>query len=130
MSLSYTLVVTQSSYGMQGGTTALHFAKAVLEKGHTLNSVFFYMDGTLHANMLQYPASDELNLFQQWSLLAEQYACPLLVCVSAAERRGVVGSVQATANHWPHFNLDRPFEVAGLAELSMAMLSSDRVVQL
>ncbi|MFM2485516.1 sulfurtransferase complex subunit TusD [Celerinatantimonas yamalensis] len=130
MTLRYTLLVTQPAYGRQGGTTALRFANSVYEAGHQLETVFFYLDGVSHANYLLSPASDEINLYARWCALAQRSGCSLLVCVSAAERRGVIGKAHASLNGWPHYNLQSPFIIAGLAELSIAMLQSDRVVQL
>lgn len=130
MTLSYTLIVTGPAYGTQGSATAVRFAKALVASGHELKAVFFYQDGTTQANSLLYPASDEPNRYQQWSEFAQQHAVPLLVCVAAGERRGVIGDAQSKANGWQTHNLVAPFVVAGLAEMTMSMLQSDRVVQL
>ncbi|CAG8999116.1 MAG: Sulfurtransferase TusD [Candidatus Celerinatantimonas neptuna] len=130
MFLSYTLLVTQPPYGREGGSTAFRFAREVVDAGHRLDTVFFYQDGVQHANMLLYPATDEVNLYHQWCDLASDSQCRLLVCVSAAERRGVIGENQAKTNGWTHFNIESPFVIAGLSELAIAMQQSDRFLQL
>lgn len=128
--LHYTLIVTQAAYGQQGGATALRFAQALCHSGHHLDTVFFYLDGTMHANHLLSPASDEENIHTQWIELSKHRPMQLLVCVSAAERRGIIAQQTALQRHQTHFNIEPPFEIAGLAEMTMAMLKSDRVVQL
>lgn len=128
--LRYTLLVTQGVYGRQGGATALRFAKAVVDSGHRLQMVFFYQDGVSHANHLVSPASDEESLYQGWCQLSQSSACSLAVCVAAAERRGVVDETVAQQHQLANFNMQAPFRMAGLAELTAAMLDSDRVVQL
>lgn len=130
MPLSYTLLVTQPPYGREGGSTAFRFAREIIKAGHQLETVFFYQDGVQHANMLLYPATDEVNLYQKWCELADNSQCFLQVCVSAAERRGVIGEIQAKTNGWFHFNIEPPFVVAGLAELTIAIQQSDRFLKL
>ncbi|MFM2475984.1 sulfurtransferase complex subunit TusD [Celerinatantimonas sp. MCCC 1A17872] len=127
MSLTYTLLVTSAAYGQQGSASALRFAKAVSEQGHILKSVFFYLDGTSNANSFLSPASDENDIYKLWCELCEQTKCQLLVCVSAGARRGYIDSSQA--KH-AMFNIHEPFQVAGLAEMTIAMQQADRVMQL
>ncbi|CAG9298269.1 tRNA 2-thiouridine synthesizing protein D [Celerinatantimonas diazotrophica] len=127
MPLTYTLLVTSAAYGRQGGTTALRFARALVEQGHILKSVFFYLEGTSNANCFLSPASDEHHLYQSWCELCQQTQCQLLVCVGAAARRGYIDHCQAKNSM---FNLREPFQVSGLAEMTIAMQQADRVMQL
>ncbi|MBO0180902.1 DsrE family protein, partial [Vibrio parahaemolyticus] len=50
--LTYTLVVNGPVYGSQSARSAYQFAKAVIEQGHQLVSVFFYQDGVTNGTAL------------------------------------------------------------------------------
>ncbi|EKO3502061.1 sulfurtransferase complex subunit TusD [Vibrio fluvialis] len=129
MSLTYTLLVNGSVYGTQSARNAYLFAKAVIEKGHTLKSVFFYQDGVQNGSTLTAPANDEFDLVKAWQQLAEQHQVRLETCVAAALRRGVVSQSEAEQHQLPGANLAAPFEQTGLGSLAEALLSQDRVVQ-
>ncbi|EKO3374785.1 sulfurtransferase complex subunit TusD [Vibrio fluvialis] len=129
MSLTYTLLVNGSVYGTQSARNAYLFAKAVIEKGHTLKSVFFYQDGVQNGSALTAPANDEFDLVKAWQQLAEQHQVRLETCVAAALRRGVVSQSEAEQHQLPGANLAAPFEQTGLGSLAEALLSQDRVVQ-
>ncbi|EOC1797507.1 sulfurtransferase complex subunit TusD [Vibrio fluvialis] len=129
MSLTYTLLVNGSVYGTQSARNAYLFAKAVIEKGHTLKSVFFYQDGVQNGSALTAPANDEFDLVKAWQQLAEQHQVRLETCVAAALRRGVVSQSEAEQHQLPGANLAAPFEQTGLGSMAEALLSQDRVVQ-
>lgn len=129
MSLTYTLLVNGSVYGTQSARNAYLFAKAVIEKGHTLKSVFFYQDGVQNGSALTAPANDEFDLVKAWQQLAEQHQVRMETCVAAALRRGVVSQSEAEQHQLPGANLAAPFEQTGLGSLAEALLSQDRVVQ-
>lgn len=129
MNLTYTLLVNGSVYGTQSARNAYLFAKAVIEKGHTLKSVFFYQDGVQNGSALTAPANDEFDLVKAWQQLADLHQVRLETCVAAALRRGVVSQSEAEQHQLPGANLAAPFEQTGLGSLAEALLSQDRVVQ-
>lgn len=129
MSLTYTLLVNGSVYGTQSARNAYLFAKAVIEKGHTLKSVFFYQDGVQNGSALTAPANDEFDLVKAWQQLADLHQVRLETCVAAALRRGVVSQSEAEQHQLPGANLATSFEQTGLGSLAEALLSQDRVVQ-
>lgn len=43
--MRFAIVVTGPAYGTQQASSALQFAQALIEEGHTLSSVFFYREG-------------------------------------------------------------------------------------
>lgn len=129
MALRYTLLVTGPAYGTQQATSAYQFACALLEKGHQLESVFFYREGVLNANQLTSPASDEFDLVHAWQKLASQHNVTLNICVAAALRRGIVDQQEAQQQGLAAFNLQAGFSLRGLGALAEAMLESDRVIQ-
>nr|WP_237725377.1 sulfurtransferase complex subunit TusD [Vibrio fluvialis] len=122
-------MVNGSVYGTQSARNAYLFAKAVIEKGHTLKSVFFYQDGVQNGSALTAPANDEFDLVKAWQQLAELHQVRLETCVAAALRRGVVSQSEAEQHQLPGANLAAPFEQTGLGSLAEALLSQDRVVQ-
>ncbi|MDF2177607.1 sulfurtransferase complex subunit TusD [Aliiglaciecola sp. CAU 1673] len=123
---NFTLVVTSPPFDNQGSESALSFADALLAKGHMLNGVFFYQAGVHHANGWQTPPNDEMNPFKRWSALASQYRFPLHVCITAANRRGLLEEDnEVVEGH----NLLSPFLASGLGQLVELCEDCDRVVQ-
>ncbi|CAM2994110.1 sulfurtransferase complex subunit TusD [Vibrio mytili] len=127
--LTYTLVVNGPVYGSQSARSAYQFAQAVIEKGHTLVSVFFYQDGVTNGTALSVPANDEFDLSSAWQVLAKEHHVRLETCVAAALRRGIISEGEATQHGLTQNNLAVGFEQAGLGSLAEAMLTQDRVVQ-
>ncbi|WP_432454740.1 MULTISPECIES: sulfurtransferase complex subunit TusD [unclassified Agarivorans] len=128
--LNYALVVTSPLYGRQGSATALNLANAIVQQGHALNTVFFYLEGVSNAIVSALPASDEVDFHQAWLDLKVRANCELLVCSAAAYRRGVVTQQDAQNHGLESWSMSEHFSMSGLAEMSMAMLAADRVVQL
>ncbi len=129
MSLSFALLVTGPAYGSQQATSAWQFANALVEKGHRLESVFFYREGVHNANRLVSPASDEFDLVRAWRELSQRHGVALNVCVAAALRRGVMDAQEAQRQNQTVDNLQPGFTLSGLGELAQAMLTVDRVIQ-
>ncbi|RLV58669.1 sulfurtransferase complex subunit TusD [Parashewanella curva] len=124
----FIIQVTCSAYGDSASYRALAAAKAVIDSGHELTKIFFYRDGVSHANALLCPASDEFNIYLRWKQLAAQYDIPLICCVSAALRRGVVAEQEANEEGLIGFNAMLPFTMAGLGELITGIKTADRVI--
>lgn len=127
--MKFSIVVNTAPYGAQGASSAYQFCLAAVKAGHEIVGVFFYQDGVLNANCLVSPATDEINLPDLWSALADENQFPLEVCVSAALRRGVVDETEAKQLHLPHFNVKPPFVLSGLGQLAELSAGCDRLVQ-
>ncbi len=127
--LTYSLVVNSGVYGRQSARNAYQFACSLIEKGHTLVSVFFYQDGVYNGTQLTVPANDEFDLTRAWQELAQKNGVRLETCVAASLRRGIVSKEEANQHQLPQHNFAHNFEQAGLGSLAEAMLSQDRVVQ-
>jgi len=127
--LTYTLVVNGPVYGSQSARSAYQFANALIAKGHSLVSVFFYQDGVTNGSGLTVPANDEFDLVKAWQTLATEHDVRLETCVAAALRRGVVSQDEASQHGLAQSNLAEGFHQAGLGSLAEAMLVQDRVVQ-
>lgn len=120
--LSYTIIVMGPAYGTQASVCAYQFCQSLLNtQHHTIESVFFYSDGVYNANSFTDPANDEFDIVSAWQTLAKQYQIRLAVCISAAQRRGVV--------YHENNNLASGFELVGLGGLSESLSHSDRSIQ-
>lgn len=114
--MNYVLAIRQP-VSSQGAYLAYQTAEAILAKGHQINQVFFFQDGVLNANKWISPASDEFHLLEHWKKLAKTHRLSLHLCISAAQRRGIVEQSVA-----------EPFILAGLGEFSQAVLTADRLL--
>lgn len=115
--MRYVLAIKGEVYGSQAAYLAYQFAEQLLASGHEISQIFFFQAGVTNANRLIDPASDEVNLVGKWKSLAENHRLSLHLCISAAQRRGVVAE-----------NLAEPFILAGLGEFSQAVLKADRLL--
>jgi len=127
--VKFSILVTGNPASSQSASSAYQFCSAVLSAGHTINGVFFYLDGVFNANRLISPATDEVNLPSLWALLAEKHEFPLEVCVSASLRRGVINQQEAEQLGLLHHNVNSPFVLSGLGQLAELSASCDRLVQ-
>lgn len=126
--MKFNLIVSGSSSNTQAAYSAIEFAKEVIAAGHTLSQVFFYQEGVGLGNELVVPLADEFNAIDDWVMLAQKNTVKLVVCVSAAERRGVIGESQKIEFEKNSANLHPEFEVAGLGVMLEASLLADRTV--
>ncbi|TDF41688.1 sulfurtransferase complex subunit TusD [Alteromonadaceae bacterium M269] len=126
---SFTLLITSPAFDSQSSHTAYEFCSAALKLGHKIDSIFFYHQGVTNSNNFSVHHSDEVNLHQLWKSLATEYELRLNVCVSAANRRGIITEQDAEEIDTTYYNLDKPFESVGLGELMTSMNASDRLVQ-
>lgn len=124
----FSIVVQASPVQCQGAETALRFARAVLQAGHSIHRVFFYRDGVYNGTGLACGPQDEANIPSQWQVLAQEHQLDLVVCIAAAIRRGVLNEAEAKRYRRAQWNLADGFELSGLGQLVEAGLVSDRVV--
>jgi len=126
--MKFNLLVSGALYSSQSAYSALCFSQAAVVDGHQISQVFFYQDGIGHANRLSMPLDDEFNALERWIKFADQNSVPLVVCISAGERRGIMSDAQAAEYQLGLGNLHSSFSVAGLGALHDASLNSDRTV--
>lgn len=127
MSLNYVLVINSDSTS-QGAFSAYEFACELIKQQHTISQVFFYQ-GIGVTNGLVSPASDEIHITHLWQTLSKAHDIPLISCISASLRRGVVDEVVAKEQHLLTHNLADGFELGGLGEFVTASGQCDRLVQ-
>lgn len=123
--MDYVLAIKSPVYGAQGAFLAYQVAKELLKTNHTIRQIFFFQEGISNANVFINPANDEINLMEQWQILAKSHNLSLHLCIAAAQRRGVIDK---TSSHLNITNLAEHFTLAGLGEFSQAVLQADRLL--
>ena len=122
------VVLNEGPYQHQAADTAYHFTRAALAKGHEIYRVFFYHDGVNNGTRLTTPPQGERDIVKRWSDLAESHDLDLVVCVAAAQRRGIVDEAEQKRNRKDTNNLAPGFRISGLGQLVEAGIESDRLV--
>ncbi|MCG6969912.1 MAG: sulfurtransferase complex subunit TusD [Gammaproteobacteria bacterium] len=120
--------INEGPYTHAASDTAYQFTKAALEKGHEIFRVFFYHDGVNNGTRFTTPPQDDRNLVNLWSELAEKHNLDMVVCVAAAQRRGIVDPDEAKRNGKDGNNIAPGFRISGLGQLIEAGIQSDRLV--
>ncbi|MCW8918870.1 MAG: sulfurtransferase complex subunit TusD [Gammaproteobacteria bacterium] len=126
--MKFTIQINEGPYQHQASDTAYQFTKAALEKGHEIFRVFFYHDGVNNATRLTSPPQDDRNVVNRWSALAEKHNLDLVVCVAAAQRRGIADADEAKRNGKDADNLAPGFRISGLGQLIEGGIQADRLV--
>jgi len=127
--MKFAIQVNSSPYSGNGGLTAYHFILAALKTNHQIVRVFFYKEGIYHAFKYASPPDDELQLTQKWNELAEQSNIDLVVCISAAQRRGLLCVDEAKRQGKQDNDVAAGFRIGGLGQLLEATLTADRFIE-
>lgn len=122
------ILVNEGPYTHEASDTAYQFVKAALAKGHEVFRVFFYHDGVNNASRLTVPPQDDRNIVKRWSELAQQHGLDLVVCIAAAQRRGLMDASEAKRNGKDADNIAPGFRISGLGQLIEAGIEADRLV--
>jgi tRNA 2-thiouridine synthesizing protein D len=126
--VKFGIQVNEGPYNHQASDTAYQFTKAALEKGHEIFRVFFYHDGVYNGTRLGVPPQDDRNITKLWTELAAQHDLDLVVCVAAAQRRGVLDADEAKRHGKDADNIAPGFRISGLGQLIEAGIQADRLV--
>ena len=126
--MNLNVLVTGGLYDSQSGYSAQQFCIAALAAGHSIDQVFFYQNAVVQATRLAEPLADEFDATEGWVKLSEESGIPLIVCVSSAERRGIVAQDQRDELGKSASSLHPHFDIAGLGALHDAGFNSDRTV--
>ncbi len=128
ITMKFSIAVMGAPYSSQAPLSALRFANAVINSGHTLYRVFFYSDGVYNGNALIIPPQDEININESWCTFSREHDTELVVCIASALRRGMLNQAESDRFEKTVFNLSPEFTVSGLGQLIDAGLESDRLV--
>lgn len=126
--MKFAIQINASPYSAQAGETAYQFILAALAMGHEIYRVFFYYDGIYHALATATPPDDERQFTKRWCDLAAQQGLDLVVCISAAQRRGLLCAEENTRQGWQDDLLAAGFQISGLGQLIEATLKADRFI--
>lgn len=129
MTARFTLLVTASPYSRQAHSSALAFARAVIEGGHKIECIFFHGDAAYVASELNSPPTDETNITFEWQLFAQKHHIALSVCIGASLRRGICDKETARQEQLSSTNLANEFTLSGLGTLAQATADSDRLIK-
>jgi tRNA 2-thiouridine synthesizing protein D len=126
--VKFGILINEGPYTHQASDTAYNFTKAALEKGHEIFRVFFYNDGVNNGTRLGVPPQDDRNITNLWTELGEKYDLDLVVCVAAAQRRGILDADEAKRHGKNADNIAAGFRISGLGQVIEAGIQSDRLV--
>ncbi len=126
--MKFGIQINEGPYTHEASTTAYNFVVAALEAGHEVFRVFFYHDGVNNGTRYTTPPQDDRNIVASWSELAEKHKLDLVVCVAAAQRRGIVDEGEAKRNKKDGDNIADGFRISGLGQLVEAGIECDRLV--
>jgi len=126
--MKFTVQINEGPYTHEAADTAYQFTKAALEKGHEIYRVFFYHDGVNNATRFTTPPQDDRNIVNRWSELSEKHNLDLVVCVAAAQRRGIVDEDEQQRQGKDGNNIAPGFRISGLGQLVEGCIQSDRLM--
>lgn len=124
--MKFAIQINAAPYMSQGADTAYRFIKTAIDKKHTVTRVFFYGDGIYNALRYAMPPADERQVVRRWSDLAQDHGVDLVVCTSAAQRRGLLSREEAARCGKSDSDLAEGFRIGGLGQLAEAMIEADR----
>jgi len=127
--MKYAIQVNASPNDSNMGYSAYQFIKAALKNNHEIFRVFFYHDGIYHAFKYATPPEDELQMTKKWTELAKLQGVDLVVCISAAQRRGLLSDDEAKRQGKVDQDLAEGFRISGLGQLLEATLLADRFIE-
>ena len=139
-SMPLLLITTDPSHPL--AYLALRYARAYLQSAASVDNaarstnhenpvlnIFFYADAAHTANRLRWQSVDQINVTQEWQVLAKQYNLALPVCVSTALSRGISDADNSARHQLETENLAKGFKLVGLSELAMMMQGDCRLLQ-
>jgi len=127
--MKYAIQVNASPNNSTTGYSAYQFIKTALQMNHEVFRVFFYQEGIYHAFKYATPPEDELQMKKKWTELANEYRVDLVVCISAAQRRGLLCDDEAKRQGKLDQDLAEGFRISGLGQLLEAALLADRFIE-
>lgn len=126
--MKFAVQINCGPFQSRGVDTAYHFIVSALNRGHQIFRVFFYHDGIINAFRYGFFPVREQYVVKRWSELARSHRIDLVVCVSAAQRRGLLTADEAKRVGKIGDDLAEGFRISGLGQLIEAIIESDRFV--
>lgn len=126
--MKFSILVNAGPYTHQASDSAYNFTKSALENGHEIYRVFFYNDGVNNGTRYAIPPQDDRNVGKRWSDLAAEHKLDLVICIAAAQRRGLLDENEAKRHGKDGDNIAPGFRISGLGQLVEAGIQADRLV--
>jgi len=126
--MKFTIMINEGPYQHQSSDTALQFARSVLAQGHEIFRVFFYHDGVNNGTRLSVPPADDRLLQKEWSEFSKENNLDLVLCIAAAQRRGIMDESEAERQGLDANNIIEGFRISGLGQLIEGGIEADRTV--
>ena len=126
--MKFSILINEGPYTHQASDSAYHFTEAALRAGHEIVRVFFYHDGVYNGTRLSVPPQDDRNVSERWSALGQEHSLELILCVAAAQRRGMLDEDEAKRAGKDANNIAPGFEISGLGQLIDAGIQADRLI--
>jgi tRNA 2-thiouridine synthesizing protein D len=120
--MKYAIQVNSGPGQSPSAQCAYQFIKAALAEGHEIVRMFFYHDGVYHGFG---PARSPDDGVPDWSALAERHGIDLMLCASAAIRRGLLPPEETG---WAQAKLAAGFRLGGLGQWLEACIKADRTL--
>jgi tRNA 2-thiouridine synthesizing protein D len=127
--MKYAIQINASPNDSNVAYSAYQFIQAALKKEHEVLRVFFYQEGIYHAFKYSTPPDDELQMTKKWTQLATEQEVDLVVCISAAQRRGLLCDDEAKRQGKLDNDLAEGFRISGLGQLVESILLADRFIE-
>jgi tRNA 2-thiouridine synthesizing protein D len=90
--------------------------------------VFFYHDGVNVGTRLSVPPQDDRNLQEIWTKLGQEHGIDLVICIAAAQRRGLLDENEAKRQGKDANNIADGFRISGLGQLIEMSIQTDRTI--
>ena len=126
--MKFGIVINEGPYQHQASDSAFLFTKAAIEEGHEIFRVFFYHDGVNNGTRLASPPQDDRHIPNRWSELGKEHNIDLVLCVAAAQRRGIVDPDEMKRHKKDANNIAEKFRISGLGQLIEAGVQADRLI--
>lgn len=126
--MKFSILISEGPYTHQASDSAYHFTEAALRAGHEIVRIFFYHDGVYNGTRLSVPPQDDRNVSERWSALGQEHSLELILCVAAAQRRGILDEDEAKRAGKDSSNMAPGFEISGLGQLIDAGIQADRLI--
>ena len=126
--MKFGILVNEGPYTHQASDTAYKFVEAALDAGHEIYRIFFYHDGVNNGTRLTVPPSDDRHIQKRWSELATKHDIDMVLCIAAAQRRGIMDENEAKRQGLDANNIAPGFRISGLGQLIEAGIQADRMV--
>ena len=126
--MKFGIQINEEPYTHQASDTTYNFCKATLEAGHEIFRVFFYHDGVNNGTRFTVPPQDDRNLQKLWSELGAKHNLDMVICIAAAQRRGIMDENEAKRQGIDGNNIAPGFRISGLGQLIEAGIQCDRLV--